>query len=82
MPPIKFEKAEWCYINSTALVGPDNYDASMSSEILIIIDDFENQMKTAKTLTSREFTMKLKDTLWNVSVIPESEDEKGHLGAQ
>jgi len=80
-PPIKFEKAEeWCYISSTALAGTDEYDSSMSSEILIIIDDFENQMKTAKTLTSREFTMKLKDTLWNVSVIPESEDEKGRLG--
>jgi len=75
MPPIYFAKVdEWCYISTDAC------NSSMSAEMLILIDDFENQMKTAKTLKTRDFTVTIKDTLWHVSVIPVSEDEKGHLG--
>eukprot|EP00092_Neocalanus_flemingeri_P023849 GFUD01025874.1.p1 GENE.GFUD01025874.1~~GFUD01025874.1.p1 ORF type:complete len:354 (+),score=90.93 GFUD01025874.1:67-1062(+) len=63
---------EWSYLST------DNTGSSMTVEF--IIDKFTNQMKKASFLKSHQFTVK--DTLWHIGVVPESEveDRKGHVG--
>jgi len=72
-PPIYSGSAdEWSYLSTGSADSAVTYE--------FIIDNFENQMMKATTLKSGQFTVK--NTLWHVEVISESQedDRKGCVG--